>query len=180
MIPPTATDKQHCLAIARAALEHAFDPTVAIPSPTTFSLQTLPCFVSLHSRPHRLRGCIGRVVTTDSLYDNIRYLARAAAFDDPRFHAVRRDEVAQLQLEISILGPLKPVTDWKNIVIGTHGLKVSGRGRQGLLLAQVATEQGWDVEKFREETCVKAGLDPRYHETYQFYFFEQVEFHEPR
>lgn len=180
MTPPTEPDKQHCLAIARASLEQAFDAKRALPPPTAFSLQTLPCFVTLHTRSHRLRGCIGRVATTDSLYDNIRQLTRSAAFDDPRFEAVREKEVADLQLEISILGPLKPVTDWKNIVIGVHGLKVSGHGRQGLLLAQVATEQGWGVEKFREETCVKAGLDPRHFETYQFYFFEQVEFHEPR
>jgi len=178
--PPTAPDKQHCLALARAVLDRAFDPSVTLPPATAFSLQKLPCFVTLKSPNLRLRGCIGRVATEDSLYQNICELTVSAAFEDPRFDAVTREEARSLNLEISILGPLKPVTNWDNIVIGAHGLKVTGRGRQGLLLAQVATEQGWDVEEFKAETCVKAGLDPEKSDHYQFQFFDQVEFHEPR
>lgn len=171
MILPTEEEKQHCLRVARASITDS-----PLPEPIAFTLQTLPCFVSLHSRGHRLRGCIGCVITTDTLYDNLVRLAKAAAFEDPRFPPVRREEMKDLQLEVSILGPMVPLEDWSGVVIGHHGLKVSYQGRQGLLLAQVATQYGWSVDEFRKETCDKAGLPADQWQRYQWYCFQQTEF----
>jgi len=177
-LAPSPEDQRHCLTLARAVLEHAFDSSVPLPALTPFTQQKLPCFVTLHTPGHRLRGCIGCTTTEDSLFDNIKRLTWAAAFEDPRFRPVDQSEVEKLMLEISILGPLQPVKDWSKIQIGKHGLKVSGKGRQGLLLAQVAAEQGWDVAEFKEETCVKAGLDPAAADHFDFSYFEQIEFQE--
>ncbi len=149
-----------------------------LPEPTPFTLQELPCFVSLHTPTHRLRGCIGCVATDEALHENIRRLALAAAHDDPRFSPVTPEEIPGLTIEISILGPLQPVTEWSALIIGKHGLKVKHGPHQGLLLAQVASEYGWAIEEFREETCIKAKLSPKDWLQYQFFFFEQLEFQE--
>src|SRR5262249_5388305 len=84
--------------------------------------------------------------------------AISAAFRDPRFYPVRKDELPHLELEISVMGPIELVADFAEILVGRDGLIIS-RGRfAGLLLPQVATEYGWDRETFLSQTCVKAGL----------------------
>ena len=66
----------------------------------------------------------------------------------------------QLELEISVMGPIERVRDFEDIEVGRDGLIVS-RGRfAGLLLPQVATEYGWDRQTFLDQTCIKAGLPP--------------------
>lgn len=123
-------------------------------------LQT-PCgaFVTLH-RDGKLRGCIGRVNAPGPLAATVQQMARAAAFSDPRFRPVVLDEVSELELEISVLSTFQPITaaEIGKIRIGTHGLYISGHGRTGLLLPQVAPEWNWTVEEFLAQTCAKAGL----------------------
>src|SRR4029079_10283421 len=83
------------------------------------------------------------------------------AVGDPRFAPVAISELQQLTFEISVLSPMEQVRDVSEIEIGKHGLLVAkGRGR-GLLLPQVATQYGWTRERFLDETCRKAGLDPQ-------------------
>ena len=86
--------------------------------------------------------------------------AISAAFRDPRFRPVRREEMAHLSLEISVMGPIEPVQDADEIVVGRDGLIVSRGNFAGLLLPQVAAEYGWDRVTFLRQTCVKAGLSP--------------------
>jgi uncharacterized protein (TIGR00296 family) len=71
---------------------------------------------------------------------------------------VTNRELSDLQVEISVLSPLSPVSDPAQIQIGVHGLHISKDGRHGLLLPQVATDFGWDRETFLRQVCVKAGL----------------------
>jgi AmmeMemoRadiSam system protein A len=87
-------------------------------------------------------------------------MAVAAAFRDPRFPPVRKDQLKDLSLEISVLTPLRKTADVDDIEVGTHGLYIRRGGRAGLLLPQVATEYGWDRGTFLRETCRKAGLAP--------------------
>jgi uncharacterized protein (TIGR00296 family) len=68
------------------------------------------------------------------------------------------EELEKIEIEISVLSPLEEVKDIQEIVVGTHGLVVSQKGKRGLLLPQVSTEHGWDREQFLQETCRKAGL----------------------
>jgi uncharacterized protein (TIGR00296 family) len=94
------------------------------------------------------------------LTEVIPQMAIAAATHDPRFRRVLPSEVASLELEISVLTPPRRVRDVEDIEIGRHGLIVQRGGRKGLLLPQVAPEQGWNLEQFLAYTCVKAGLPP--------------------
>lgn len=116
-------------------------------------------FVTLH-RQGRLRGCIGRIQAVGPLARTVQEMARQAAFADPRFTPVKLDEVPEIDLEISVLSPFETIAAGEvgRIQIGVHGLYISAYGRAGLLLPQVATEQGWDVPQFLAHTCGKAGL----------------------
>jgi uncharacterized protein len=108
-----------------------------------------------------LRGCIGSIRALEPLYRAVASSAVSAAFRDPRFFPVRKDELSQLELEISVMGPIEPVRDVAEIEVGRDGLIIS-RGRfAGLLLPQVASEYGWDRETFLDQTCLKAGLQPQ-------------------
>jgi uncharacterized protein len=107
-----------------------------------------------------LRGCIGSIRAMEPLYRAVASSAISAAFRDPRFFPVRKDEIGHLELEISVMGPIEQVRDFNEIEVGRDGLIIS-RGRfAGLLLPQVASEYGWDRETFLDQTCLKAGLQP--------------------
>ncbi|UCD01292.1 MAG: TIGR00296 family protein [Promethearchaeota archaeon] len=114
-----------------------------------------------------LRGCIGYIEPTYSLYDVIHKVSISSAIEDPRFSSVSIEEMDNIVIELSILTPPKllEVDDPKQyvdkIVIGRDGLIAEKGMRRGLLLPQVPVEHGrnWDVETFISQTCSKAWLD---------------------
>ncbi len=114
-----------------------------------------------------LRGCIGYIEPTYSLYDVIHKVSISSATEDPRFPSVSLDEMDNIVIELSILTPPKllEVDDPKEyigkIVIGRDGLIAEKGMRRGLLLPQVPVDHGrnWDVETFLSQTCSKAWLD---------------------
>lgn len=105
-----------------------------------------------------LRGCIGYVDPVNSLYETVSEAAVKAAVEDFRFNPVHVDEIADLEIEISILSPLQKINSISEIEIGTHGLVVEVGNYRGLLLPQVAIEHGWDRETFISQATRKAGL----------------------
>lgn len=109
----------------------------------------------------RLRGCVGRVTCSWPLYYTVQRMAVSAATADPRFPPLTLLELGSLNIEVSILSPLLPVSDLNEIVIGTHGLVIEGSGRRGLLLPKVASSRGWTCEQFLEAVYWKAGLPDR-------------------
>lgn len=114
-------------------------------------------FVSLHNHGE-LRGCIGHIEPTQPLGAVVSRCAIAAATEDPRFPTVTTTELADLDIELSLLGELEPVSSIEEIEVGRHGLVVEMGWHRGLLLPQVATEWGWDRATFVAHTCAKAGL----------------------
>ena len=114
-------------------------------------------FVTLHKHGE-LRGCIGHIEADQPLGVVVPRCAVAAATTDPRFPAVSLAEIPELEIEISLLGPLEPITGPADIVVGRHGLVVEREWHRGLLLPQVATEWDWDAQTFLAQTCHKAGL----------------------
>lgn len=116
------------------------------------------CFVTIKMHG-RLRGCIGIFASEKPLYSTVREMAVAAATRDPRFYPLRTEELGDIRVEISVLSPLKPITSIEEIQVGIHGLYIEKNLFRGVLLPQVATEQGWDRATFLEQTCLKAGLD---------------------
>ena len=120
-------------------------------------------FVTLHKNS-QLRGCIGYIVGIAPLLVTIQRMAIASAFEDPRFPPLEKEEFKHLNIEISLLTPLKKVKDISEIKIGRDGLLIKKGFYQGLLLPQVAEEEGWDIETFLRNTCLKAGL---YHDAWK-------------
>lgn len=105
-----------------------------------------------------LRGCIGYTRAVMPLADVVEKMAIESAFHDPRFCGVQKGEWKDIDIEISVISPMKKIESVDEIVVGVHGLYVEKGGYSGLLLPQVATEYGWDKETFLEYTCYKAGL----------------------
>jgi len=153
-------EKSELLALARTSVEHAINKDEAY-VPTASASDALNrergAFVTLHESGE-LRGCIGYTSATKPLYMTVRDTATLAALKDPRFKPVSVSELPKLEYEISVLSPLRRVTDIQQIKIGEHGLLMKNGGFEGLLLPQVPVEQKWDRQKFLEQTCVKAGM----------------------
>jgi AmmeMemoRadiSam system protein A len=130
--------------------EISFDP------PSAHLAEPRGAFTSLYLHGE-LRGCVGYVLPVGSVYRAVIETARAAAFEDTRFHPVTLEEVRQLEVELSILSPPRPIAA-EEVEVGLHGLLISMAGQRGLLLPQVPTERNWDRIAFLEQTCRKAGL----------------------
>jgi AmmeMemoRadiSam system protein A len=155
----TPAEQNQLLAIAREAIAAAVGRRRFVPPEVKGILgEKRGAFVTLHERAtHDLRGCIGYVEALFPLTETVSRAATSAALHDSRFEPVTARELPGLRIEISVLSlpePLRP----QDVVVGTHGLILSLGGRSGLLLPQVATEHGWDVTTFLEQTCRKAGL----------------------
>lgn len=114
-------------------------------------------FVSLHINGE-LRGCIGYIHAYKSIAQSVVEMAVAAAFEDPRFPALKPEELDELKIEISILSSMIQVDEIGEILVGRDGLLLKHPHGSGLLLPQVATEYGWDKDEFLRHLCAKAGL----------------------
>jgi AmmeMemoRadiSam system protein B/AmmeMemoRadiSam system protein A len=105
-----------------------------------------------------LRGCIGHIQAIMPLYQSIMRNAVAACSSDPRFPPMKKEELKDMEIEISILSPFMSLKDVKDIQVGKHGLYIIKDNQTGLLLPQVATEFRWNRDEFLEHVCMKAGL----------------------
>jgi AmmeMemoRadiSam system protein B/AmmeMemoRadiSam system protein A len=106
-----------------------------------------------------LRGCIGRFISSDPLYDVVKASALSSAFEDPRFSPLTKEEFEKTDIEITVLGPLKKINSISEIILGKHGIYIKKDFRSGTMLPQVAIENGWTVEQFLGYTSRdKAGL----------------------
>ena len=118
------------------------------------------CFVTLKNQG-RLRGCIGQFTSEMPLIELIAEMAKSSAASDPRFVADRitADELDQLDIEISVLSPLKRTDDPSSLRLGVDGIYIKRGCTSGCFLPQVATETGWSKEEFLSYCCAhKAGL----------------------
>jgi AmmeMemoRadiSam system protein A len=118
-------------------------------------------FVSFH-RGRQLRGCMGRLRATGPFDVALRDVVEAS-LHDPRFvgQPITPTELEALEIEVSVLGPLRPMDRLDDLVVGRDGVVVTRGARSGCFLPQVATERGWTAETFLSECCrMKAGLDP--------------------
>jgi len=104
------------------------------------------------------RGCVGHPRADAPLADVVARMAVAAACSDPRFPPLTAAELDRAEFEVSVLGPLTEPAAVERIEVGRHGVVVDDGLHQGLLLPQVAAEQGWDAPTLLAETCRKARL----------------------
>lgn len=178
----SSEERQWALTLPRRAIERALGPDAATDPARPFEREELPrvfderrgVFVTLTRYPsHALRGCIGYPRPVLALRRALPRAAVAAAVEDPRFPPVRPEELSRLAIEVSVLTVPVPIRARRPeellaaVQVGRDGLIVEGWGTSGLLLPQVAAEEGWSAEEFLEGTCTKAGLpetawrDPR-------------------
>ncbi len=145
--------------VALDSILAAFDGMLYVPRNLRGALaEPRGAFVTL-KRDGRLRGCIGYVEPSYPLGEAVARAAVAAAFEDPRFLPLSREELPGLEIEVSALTPPEPVSDLSRIEVGRHGLIAERGFKRGLLLPQVPLEYGWGLKEFLENTCLKAGLE---------------------
>jgi AmmeMemoRadiSam system protein A len=177
----TSQERAALLAFARATIVARLTgahlpPPVALARPQDHA----GAFVTLHV-DGELRGCIGYPGSTRRLDEVVGHCAVAAATEDPRFPALSAGEVRDLELEISVLTPIRRVHDVSEIEVGRDGLVIEDGFRKGLLLPQVAIEHRWDRDTFLAHTCLKAGLRPDAWRTgAKIFKFQADVFGEPR
>ncbi|MBN2181408.1 MAG: AmmeMemoRadiSam system protein A [Sedimentisphaerales bacterium] len=120
------------------------------------------CFVTLKNH-EKLRGCIGQFISEDPLIELVAEMAKASATGDTRFFAnqISPAELNHLDIEISVLSPLKRTNNPRSLRLGIDGIYIKRGYASGCFLPQVATETGWDKEEFLSYCCAhKAGLRP--------------------
>jgi hypothetical protein len=129
----------------------------------------------------KLRGCIGRFISDDPLWEVVSQMAMAAATEDSRFSPVSKDEFNKLRIEISVLGPLKKIKDTSEIVIGKHGIYIEKGFSSGTMLPQVASGNHWTREQFLGYTSRdKAGLGWDGWKDADIYIYDAVILEEPK
>jgi MEMO1 family protein len=175
----TDAEKQTLFAIARDTLDwcvrgsrgkFTFDKYTVTPLMTN----DMATFVTLKIRGD-LRGCIGTLVAVEPLYLSVHHNAINASLRDPRFDAVSPAELPKLEVDVSVLSPMRPIPSLQEFKLGQHGI-VMHKGRAGAVyLPEVAPEQGWTVEETVTSLSQKAGLPPdAWRSGAQFEVFESV------
>jgi AmmeMemoRadiSam system protein A len=153
-------EKSELLSLARKSVEYVIQYNKAYEPPASRSAaltQERGAFVTLRENG-ALRGCVGYTSASKPLYLTVRDTATLAALRDSRFPPVSAAELPRLEYEISVLSPLRRVTDVEQIRIGEHGLLMKNGANEGLLLPQVPVEEKWDRQTFLEQSCAKARM----------------------
>lgn len=159
----------------------------ALPDAATLGVPAAPVWHAPHAtfvtleRRGELRGCIGHIEPVQPLWRDLRDNAIAAARSDPRFAPVTAVELAELDIEISILTAPVPAAGPQAFVVGRHGVVLALGEHRAVFLPQVAPEQGWDRETTLRHLARKAGLpeDAWRSSRARFWLFEGQVFHEP-
>lgn len=114
-------------------------------------------FVTLHESGE-LRGCIGYIEAVKPLYQAVSDMAIAASTEDPRFPPVGPQELSKIDIEITVLSPMRPVASPDSVVVGKHGVVIKKSGCSAVFLPQVPVEEGWDRDTYLCQLCLKARL----------------------
>ncbi|MGH7835496.1 MAG: AmmeMemoRadiSam system protein A [Candidatus Binatia bacterium] len=159
LIPPTS--RKTLLSLARLALEsfvRGEERKLDSDDPHLCS-SDYGTFVSLHNHDE-LRGCIGTCFPERPLYLEVIEMTEAAASRDDRVPPITPGELSDIDIEISILSPLRLIQEPMSIEAGKDGIYVAcdAHKSRAVLLPQVAARFGWDTEMFLSQTCLKAGL----------------------
>jgi AmmeMemoRadiSam system protein B/AmmeMemoRadiSam system protein A len=152
-------DKKALLNLARETLRR-YMSTETVPLVRGLSPRldiTRGAFVTLRKKG-QLRGCIGRMISDLPLGQTIATVALESALNDSRFAPVTAQELPDLEIEISVLTPMKPIASAAEIKVGRDGVLIRKSGRSAVFLPQVATEYHWDTTQLLDNLCRKAGL----------------------
>ena len=144
-------DKKDLLAIARSTVvQYVMErkvPDVDVSKLSDNVKTNCGAFVTLYKHGE-LRGCIGRFEPNEPLYKVVQQMAVAASTEDYRFQPVESNEIKDLDIEISVLTPMRKINSIDEIELGKHGIYIKKGSRGGTFLPQVAKETGWTKEEF--------------------------------
>ena len=176
----SGADKKALKEIAFNSIRDSLDGKPIVQPTLNFQLSTLNskcgAFVSLHKHG-RLRGCIGHFGEDYPLHEMVAEMARAAAFEDPRFMPVTRDELDDLDIEISVLTPMRRIQSLDEFELHRHGIYIKKGYRSGTFLPQVANEVNWTKEEFVGHCSQdKAGLGWDGWRDAELYVYEAIVF----
>ena len=139
------------LKIARQTIANKLVDADEAPCDTSELTETLKlhcgAFVTL-TKNGQLRGCIGHFGSDEPLYKTVESMAEAAAFEDPRFRPLRISELDEIEVEISVLTPMKRIHDVSEFTLGKQGIYMRKGFQAGTFLPQVADETHWTKEEF--------------------------------
>ena len=158
----TLQQGKYLVKLARSSIAFHFENKQ--PKPEGKLKEKLGVFVTLKTTEDELRGCIGFITPNFPLEQAILKAAASAAFNDPRFSPLKKEELDEIKIEISILTKPELIKvnspeDYPNkIKIGEDGLIIDAEGFSGLLLPQVAVEHKLSAKQFLDNLCLKAGL----------------------
>lgn len=176
----TDADKKQLKEIALQSIKDSLD-SKPIARPTLHSQLSIlnskcGAFVSLH-KYGRLRGCIGHFGEDYPLHEIVAEMARAAAFEDPRFTPVTREELDDIDIEISVLTPMRRIQSIDEFELHRHGIYIRKGFRSGTFLPQVADEVNWTKEEFFGHCSQdKAGLGWDGWRDAELYVYEAIVF----
>ncbi len=154
-------EKKYLLDIARKTISASLDKKelkLNIPPNPPFHVNS-GVFVTL-KKYGMLRGCIGIMEPIKPLYKAVSDTAISSAFQDARFSPVRKDEIGNIDIEISVLSPIREIKSTDELVPGRDGIILVNGNNSGVFLPQVATEQKWDKAELLRQIGYKAGLGP--------------------
>jgi AmmeMemoRadiSam system protein B/AmmeMemoRadiSam system protein A len=179
----TAEEKKTLLEIARSSIQDSFthkDLSSSWEGRNLTETLKMKCgaFVTLNESGH-LRGCVGHFGENIPLYEVVADMARAAAFEDTRFNEVSQSELSSIEIEISVLSPLKKIDNISQFQYGKQGIYICKDSRGGTFLPQVAQEVNWTKEEFLGHCSRdKAGLGWDGWKNADLYTYEAVIFKE--
>ncbi len=176
----TSSDKRYLLTFARETISRIFSTDTAPLARPSFAILREPrgAFVTL-KKHGELRGCIGHMMEDEPLAKIVGTMAIQAAFNDRRFNPLTADELKDIEIEISVLTPMKQVGGYSDILVGRDGVFLTKDGRSAVFLPQVATEQHWSRDIMLDNLCRKAGLDSGcWKKGAQFLTFQAIVFNE--
>ena len=165
----TGEERAQLLQIARTSIENTLARKTDLPYDSTKMSPALQqhcgVFVTLH-KGGKLRGCIGNLL---------------AAFEDPRFYPVKESEMKDIDIEISVLSPLRKIQSIDEFQLGRHGIYIIKGEHRGTFLPQVAEETGWTKEEFLGHCARdKAGLAWNGWKDAELYVYEAIVFGEEK
>lgn len=164
MIEITSAEKKQLLKLSRKILENELEnKNHSLENDNTKFDKKRGVFVTINNKK-TLRGCIGYIKPIDTIWNSVIRMTKSAAFNDPRFASIEKDELSDLDIEISVLSKLIKVRNIEDIQVGRDGLLIKKGFNSGVLLPQVATKNNWDSKTFLENTCWKAGLNKNCYE----------------
>ena len=141
---------------------------------TPLMMTNMATFVTLKIKG-QLRGCIGSLAPVEPLYLSVHGNAINAALRDPRFDPVRPAELPRIEVDVSILSPIRDIASIAEFKIGQQGIILEKGRYRAVYLPEVATEQGWTVEQTLSSLSMKAGLPPdAWREGTRFKVFESA------